>query len=107
MPKSAGIKKKSKQPKVPRHLWVQYEDGSPVKVPTEGCIDVGDLIESIKKKYTPTLDSFGISQLQLFAATSEEPLRRGLLLSAIPSQPGYTENSYSHPLYIITTTPGN
>ena len=40
----------------------------PSKVSTEGCSDVDDFKEEIKKKFSPLLDSYSAAQLTLYEA---------------------------------------
>ena len=81
-------------------LWVKFRSNNPTRVSTEGCEIVDDFLEACKKKLSPDLDSIPASRLSLSTTDGGTALRPGLLLTAIPSQPGYVENDDEHPLFI-------
>ena len=84
------------------YLWVLLL-GTPraVKItlpPT--CEDVDGLIELIKAKLTPKLDTVALSDITLHTTYDTPKLRPGLLLSDIPQQIGYITNSDENPLVV-------
>jgi hypothetical protein len=81
-------------------IWVKFKTNNAVKVFTEECQDVDDFLEACKEKLSPLLDSYAPAQLCLSTTDGGLALRPGLLLTAIPSQPGYVENDDEHPLFI-------
>jgi hypothetical protein len=80
--------------------WVKFKTNNAVKVSTEEFQDVDDFLEACKNKLSPLLDSYAPAQLSLSTTDGGTPLRPGLLLNDIPSQPGYSENDDEHPLFI-------
>lgn len=81
-------------------LWVKFKTNNAVKVSTEECQDVDDFLKAVKKEISPLLDSYAPAQLCLSTTDGGPSLRPGLLLTDIPSQPGYSENDDEHPLFI-------
>ena len=57
--------KRNKRAKISKPLWVQFDNGLPVKVSVDGLDDVSDLIEAIKKKLSNTFADVDVSQLTL------------------------------------------
>jgi hypothetical protein len=87
-------------------LGVKFKTNNAVKVPTEECQDVDDFLEASKKKLSSKLGFYDVDQLCLSTTDGGSPLRPGLLLNDIPSQPGYSENDDEHPL-IISVSDGS
>lgn len=81
-------------------IWVKFKTNNSVKVPTEGCSDIDDFLKACKKELSPHFDSVAIDQLSLSLTADGNSLRPGILLTDIPSQPGYSENDDEHPLFI-------
>ena len=85
-------------------LWVKFQVNNATKVSTESCHDVDDFRKSCKKELSPLLDFYDPDQLSLSTTEGGGSLRPGLLLIDIPSQPGYSENSDEHPLFVFVVT---
>ena len=81
-------------------LWVKFQAYNATKVSTSDCQDVDDFLEACKKVLSPLLDSYDSDQLCLSTTQGGSSLRPDTLLTDIPSQPGYDENDYEHPLFI-------
>jgi hypothetical protein len=88
-------------------LWVRFKGKKSVRVSTEGCEYIADLLEACKKALSPGLDHIRIDELTVsITDCSLEPydLRPGLLLVDLPSQPGYTPNNDENPLLLNIIT---
>ena len=81
-------------------LWVKFGKNNSVKVSTEGCSDVDDFLKACKKELSSKLGSYDVDQLFISINADGNALRPGILLTDIPSQPGYSENDDEHPLFI-------
>ncbi len=81
-------------------LWVKFGSNSATQVSTQGCRNVDDFLEACKKKLSHKLGAYDVDQLSLSTSADGPSLRPGLLLSALPSQPGYSPNDDEHPLFI-------
>jgi hypothetical protein len=89
----AGLSNCKKPPGMALKLWVKFGSNNAVKVSTEQCQDVDDFLEACKKKLLFLYGQFPPGELSLSTSYDGPSLRPGLLLSAIPSQPGYSPNS--------------
>ena len=78
-------------------LWVQLKPNNAIKVASEGCQDIDDLIEACTKEVGELLGPYDSAQLSLSLTNDGTPLRRGLKLVDIPSQYGSDDE---HPLFI-------
>jgi hypothetical protein len=81
-------------------LWIKFKAYNATKVSTEGCQNVDDFLEACKKKLSQKLGSYDTDQLSLSTTANGPSLGPGLLLTAIPFQPGYVENDVENPLFI-------
>ena len=81
-------------------LWIKFKTNNAVKVSTEECQDVDDFLKASKKELLFLYGQFPPGELSLSTTVDGLALRSGLLLTAIPSQPGYVENDDEHPLFI-------
>ena len=97
----------------PLKLWVLLKSNDPavinkpIKVSTKDCEDVDDFIEAVKKKLSPDLDAIAVNRISLHLTENADALRRGLGLSALPSQPGYVTNTDESPLFITALSPAS
>jgi hypothetical protein len=66
-------------------LWVKYNGGQPLEIPTAGCGNVSNLAKAVKKQFSPELDRFSPAQLTLHKSLTDPPLKPGLPLESIPS----------------------
>ena len=81
-------------------LWIKFKTNNATQVSTEECQNVDDFLKQCKKNLSSKLGSYDVDQLCLSTTDGGTALRPGLLLTAIPSQPGYVENDDEHPLFI-------
>ena len=81
-------------------LWVKVGNWAN-QVCTEDCYNVYDFLEVCKMELSYKLCSYDADQLSLSTTEDGSPLRPGLNLADISSQPGYSENDHDHPLFII------
>ena len=85
-------------------VWVKFQSYNATQVSCEGCLNVDDFIKACKKELSPRFDSVPIDQLLLSTTEGGQPLEPDILLTDINSQPGFTENSYKHPLFLSVTS---
>ena len=84
-------------------LWVKLKTNNATQVSTEECQNVDDFLEACKEKLSPDLDSIPASRLSLSITEGGPALRPGVVVTDIPSQPGYSVNDDEHPLFITAT----
>ena len=84
--------------------WVKFKTNKANQVSTEECQNVDDILEACKKKLLFLYGQFPPGELSLSTTADGTPLRPGLLLNGISSQPGYSENDDEHPLSCRTNS---
>ena len=84
-------------------LWVKFGKNNSTQVATEGCSNVDDFIKQCKKELQIPNPP---QELSLSTTDGGIPLRPGLLISDILSQPGYSQNDDEKPLFISVTVAG-
>ena len=94
----------------PQELWVLLKShdsaavNKPVKVSTDGCQDVDDFIEAVKKKLSPRLDLVDPDNITLHLTEDSTALRPDLSLNSVVSQPD-SINNYESPLLVTVSPP--
>ena len=81
-------------------LWVKFNQNNPTQVSTDHCLNVDDFIKQVKKELAPDLDSVPTHRLTLSTTQGGNALRPGLLITDVPSQPGYAQNTDESPLFV-------
>jgi hypothetical protein len=71
-----------------------------VKVSTEGCADVDDFIEAVKKELTHQLGQYDSDQISISLTAGGAALRPDLTLNEISALPEYIGNDDEHPLCV-------
>lgn len=84
-------------------LWVKFGADNPTGVSTDDCEDVDDFLDACKKKLLFLYGQFPPGALTLSTTEAGPALRPGLLLSNIPSQPGYSGYDDGNPLFLSVT----
>ena len=64
-------------------LWVKHNGGQATQVPAAGCVNVSDLLKTIKKELSPELDRFSPAQLTLHKTLYDAALEPDLPLDSI------------------------
>ena len=81
-------------------FWVKFQNNNATRVSTKKDDIVDDLIQTCKIELPNLLGSYDSAQLSLSITIGGQPLRPGLSLAELPSQPGYSGNDDEHPLFI-------
>ena len=87
-------------------IWVKFGEKNSVKVPTtttDGCSDIDDFLKACKKELLFMYGDFPKGEISLSTTAGGNSLRPGILLTDIPSQPGYSQNDDENPLFISVT----
>ncbi len=82
----------------PSFLWVKWGDDLTVDVPIENCPHVSRLIDNIKMRLAPDLDSIRVGRISLHLNESSEPLPSNLTISGLLQQ--YQLIRYENPLIL-------
>jgi hypothetical protein len=81
-------------------LWVKFGQNNAVKVSTDGCVDIDDFIKAVKKELTYKLAEYDSDQISVSLTEGGQPLRPGMRLNELYTDPAYIENTDGLPLYI-------
>jgi hypothetical protein len=82
------------------YLWVKYLDTRSVEINVTKCRNVDGLIELVKDKLSPALDSVGLQNITIHTSETALSLDPGIFISDIQNQEGYQKNTSKSPLIV-------
>ncbi|KAI9142646.1 hypothetical protein BKA69DRAFT_1067533 [Paraphysoderma sedebokerense] len=92
---------------LPKSLWVKLAVGQPVKVPTENCDDIADLVDAIKHKLQNSLAKVDCNRIYLQLSEDTNPLDPALSMLELVQLPKFQNTSTAPLLAKVTASSGD